>query len=331
MPELPEVERVRRSLESRIVGCTVDRVRILRRDVIATPRDPAGGFARNRSARAAERDTKPTRLTSAAMLGGATIDRLDRRGKRLAIIATDGRALDVHLGMTGAVMMLGANDPLPDHTHILWILGTTRGSPRVSHRMVFRDPRRFGGVWTCASVEDLVSRRWAALGPDALTITAPELGAGLAESRRAIKAALLDQSVLAGVGNIYADEALFLARIHPEADSATLAAPAIEKLAGAIREILGAAVAAGGSTIRDFAMPDGSAGSYQSSHAVYGRAGEPCPGCRRETLVALTVAQRTTTICPRCQGGDPHRVPRKSGQVPRGTETPVRSLLLKKR
>ena len=344
MPELPEVERVRRSLESRIVGCTVDRVRILRRDVIATPRDPAGGFARNRSARAAERDTKPTRLTSAAMLAGATIDRLDRRGKRLAIIATDGRALDVHLGMTGAVMMVGADDALPNHTHILWTMGTTgrHRATGIRHqteksrsedglRLVFRDPRRFGGVWTCASVEDLVSRRWSGLGPDALTITASELGEGLAGSRRAIKAALLDQAVLAGVGNIYADEALFLARIHPEAISSELSDPAIEALAAAIREILVAAVAAGGSTIRDFAMPDGSAGSYQSRHAVYGRAGQPCPRCRREMLVGLTVAQRSTTICPRCQGGDPHRVPRKSGQVPKGTEAPLRSLLLKKR
>ena len=247
MPELPEVERVRRSLESRIVGCTVDRVRILRRDVIATPRDPAGGFARNRSDRAAARGAKPSRLTSSAMLGGATIDRLDRRGKRLAIIAADGRALDVHLGMTGAVMMLGPDEPLPDHTHILWTLGTSRGSHRASHRMVFRDPRRFGGVWTCASVEDLISRRWATLGPDALTITAAELGARLAGSHRAIKAALLDQSVLAGVGNIYTDEALFRARIHPEADSSALSAPAIEQLAEAIRGILISAVAAGGS------------------------------------------------------------------------------------
>jgi len=340
MPELPEVEHVRRTLESIVVGRKVERVRVVRRDVIATARDPAGGFARNRSARSARRDAAPSRLAGGDLLVGTTIERIDRHGKRLAIIGANGRALDVHLGMTGMVCVVPARGTLPDHTHILWTLGTTEELdtplPAKRHplpqgervrngarehaagasgvRMVFRDPRRFGGVWICGSIDDLRARRWGELGPDALEIDGAELSARVRGSRRAIKAALLDQSVIAGVGNIYADEALFDAGIHPEAPADGLTRAHLVRLAGAIREVLGRSIDAGGSTIRDFANPEGAAGSYQEHHVVYGRGGKPCVRCRA-SLVSTSVAQRTTTFCPRCQGIGPHRVPTASGHV----------------
>jgi formamidopyrimidine-DNA glycosylase len=181
-------------------------------------------------------------------------------------------------------------------------------------RLVFRDARRFGGVWTCGSIEDLRARRWGSLGPDALTIDDTVLAERVRGIRRAIKAVVLDQSVVAGVGNIYADESLFGAGIHPQEIAGDLREAAIARLGAQIRGVLGAAVEAGGSTIRDFAGPDGASGSYQERHAVYGRAGEPCVRCG-ETLMGITVAQRTTTFCPRCQGIGPHRVPTGSGHA----------------
>jgi formamidopyrimidine-DNA glycosylase len=346
---------VRRTLEGLIVGLVVEGVRVVRRDVIATARDPAGGFARNRSERSTLRDVRPSRVTKDELLVGAVVDRIERRGKRLAIIGADGRALDVHLGMTGMVCVVPARGVLPEHAHVVWTLGEKRKAestklksggeaplpvacgdhpppaPRGEGgsvargreqgegvRMVFRDPRRFGGVWTCSSVQDLRERRWGSLGPDALAVTAAELGAALRGSQRGIKAVLLDQTVIAGVGNIYADESLFGARIHPEAVAGELGDAAVARLAEEIRAVLGAAVEAGGSTIRDYAGPEGAEGSYQDRHRVYGKAGQPCPRCRGGVLVGSMVAQRTTTFCPRCQGVLPHRVPTARGHVRRG-------------
>ena len=333
---MPEVEHVRRTLEGLIVGRVVERVRIVRRDVIATARDPAGGFARNRSERSAKRGVAPSRVTGAELLVGTRIERIERIGKRMAIIGANGRALDVHLGMTGMVCVVAARGALPDHSHIVWTIAAPemfdaphpgedadpppqggreaeRIDPR-SFRLVFRDPRRFGGVWTCGSIDDLRERRWGELGPDALTVTDAQLRARVAGSHRAIKAVVLDQSVVAGVGNIYADEALFEAGVHPESLADGLDGEAIDRLCAAIRGVLARAVDAGGSTIRDFAGPAGEAGSYQENHAVYGRAGERCVRCA-ETLRGIVVAQRTTTFCPRCQGIGPHRVPTGTGHA----------------
>lgn len=346
MPELPEVECVRRVVEARVVGRVVERVRIVRRDVIATARDPAGGFARNRSARSGQRDARPSRVTMRDLLAGCEIVRVMRRGKRLGIVGRDvedgdERALDVHLGMTGMVCVDSARGVLPKHAHVVWGLkrhqasGTGHQAERVSStphlspktvttrhgessvatslprgeagelgavRMVFRDARRFGGIWTCASVEDLLSRRWGSLGPDALGVTDAELGAAMAGSARAVKAVLLDQGAIAGVGNIYADEALFAAGVHPTREAGGLTGREVARVAAEVRRVLAEAVEGGGSTIRDFAGPEGASGSYQGRHAVYGRGGERCARCGRTRLAEITVAQRTTVYCPVCQG-----------------------------
>jgi formamidopyrimidine-DNA glycosylase len=294
MPELPEVECLRRSLEPHLVGRTVSRAVLKRRDICEV-------FAPSGRRRASPAD----------LLEGRTIARLDRRGKQLAIIADDGAVLSVHLGMTGQLLFTpspmggasGRDGRTPaitearSHVHAQWEL-TESGSP--VGRLMFRDARRFGGLWTFPSTESHLAHRWSALGPDALAITPEQLAPGLRDSRRHIKAALLDQGVLAGVGNIYADEALFRAGIRPKRLTCRLSAAEVEVLTAAIHSVLHSSIQTGGSTLRDYRDANGLAGSSQLTHAVYGRGGEACVGCGGR-LREAQVAQRTTVWCAHCQ------------------------------
>lgn len=277
MPELPEVESVRRSLERALLGRRVERVMVRRPDVVEPP--PA---------------SRRHRATREELLEGATLTGFERRGKHLALLTADGRALAAHLGMSGSLVV----EPIGPgrhqaHTHVVWTLEGGR-------RLVFRDPRRFGGLWCFGSFEDLRRCRWTDLGPDALHVRTTTLAAAFAASRRAAKAVLLDQHAIAGVGNIYADESLFAAGVHPLRPAASLGGTELGALAAAVRSVLAAAVEAGGSTIRDYVGADGSPGRAQRSHAVYGRAGLPCVRCHTP-LSSSQVVQRTTVWCPRCQ------------------------------
>lgn len=246
--------------------------------------------------------------TGRHLLRGAVVDRLERRGKQLAIVAADGRTLCVHLGMSGQLLHLprGAAPARADHIHLEWRLATPAASgsngradrPQSDGRLLFRDPRRFGGVWTFASYAELTDTRWSLLGPDAAEISPDQLGPRLERARRPIKAALLDQSVLAGLGNIYADEALHLARIAP--DRLACDVRDVAALCAAIRATLGRAIEAGGSTLRDYVDSRGESGWFQLKHAVYGRGGEPCRSCGR-ALRSGSIAQRTTVWCKSCQ------------------------------
>lgn len=277
MPELPEVETVRRGVERRAIGWRVKGVRCARRDMV----ELAPG----------QRETSlPHHL-----LEGDTLARTRRLGKQLAIIGAHGGVVCVHLGMSGS---LTVSDEVPSqdtHAHVVWSI--VRG--RETRFIVFRDPRRFGSLRTFTDIDEL-ERSWSDLGPDALAIRAPTLREGLGESRRAVKAALLDQQVLAGVGNIYADESLFRARIDPRRPCARLRPGEITALAKAIRGVLSEAVTRGGSSIRDYRNSDGEAGSFQESHRVYGRAGLPCVRCGTK-LSRIAIAQRTTVFCAHCQ------------------------------
>ncbi|MEO1277855.1 MAG: bifunctional DNA-formamidopyrimidine glycosylase/DNA-(apurinic or apyrimidinic site) lyase [Planctomycetota bacterium] len=289
MPELPEVEHLRRTLVPHLVGRSVVRATLHRRDIAVGPGDPPGGFARQRSR------VRPRRLTKAQMLQGAVIDRIDRRGKLMAIIGDDGRAIGVHLGMSGQVLWAAAGGRLStDHVHATWRLDD--GS-----RFVFRDPRRFGGVWMFASRDELPP--WQSLGPDALAITPNEFAARLHGAKRPIKAALLDQGLVAGIGNIYADEALHRAGIHPLTQASSLLPDRLERLGAAVVELLQDAVAVGGSTLRDYRAADGEPGGYQHAHRVYGRSDLECLTCGRG-LSTARIAQRTTVWCPGCQEWD---------------------------
>jgi formamidopyrimidine-DNA glycosylase len=280
MPELPEVEQVRRTLAPHLLGRRVAAVSIYRPDfILAAPAD----------------------RTPHALLEGDTITELRRLGKSLALLGSSGRVVGLHLGMTGQFLVRpGPASPAAlsstTHIHIAWHLTSPTTPPTT---IAFRDPRRFGEVRPLPSLIHL-DALWAPLGPDALTITPNELAPRLKPGKRAIKAALLDQHILAGVGNIYADEALFAARISPRKHAGRLTAADIARLCDHLRAILSRAISAGGSTLRDFVDADGTQGSYRQHHQVYGRANQPCPNCQT-TLRSALIAQRTTVWCPRCQ------------------------------
>ncbi len=283
MPELPEVESVRRGLEAVIVGLTVTRVRLMRADVVAG------------------------RRSASALLLGATIARVERHGKQLALIANrDGRAptLCFHLGMTGQLVVerAGARNSARPHEHARWTLAAGHDRERRTINMVFRDPRRFGGVWTFDSDDALRCNRWCRLGPDALGAASPDDPslARLWRSARSIKSALLEQSLIAGVGNIYADEALFRAAIRPRRRARALKPHERQALTQSLIAVLREAIEAGGSTLRDYQRVTGEPGSFQNRHRVYGRAGLACTVCG-EKLRSAVVAQRTTVWCSACQ------------------------------
>ena len=288
VPELPEVESVRRSLLPRLVGRAFLTASLRRRDVAIAPGDPPGGFPRNRRSA-----LRPKAISAADMLAGATITEIERRGKQLALIArSENRALVVQLGMTGHLELAAERqDDKMRHVHARWEFA--------GGALHFRDPRRFGALRIFRSL-DALREHWSTLGPDALSIQDEELAGALAGSDRPIKAALLDQCVLAGVGNIYADEALFLSHVHPRARTCRLRPAQVATLASMIRLVLNRAIEHGGSSIRDYTDGSGRRGSYQDRHGVYGRAGLPCLICHRKLSSGL-VAQRTTVWCATCQ------------------------------
>jgi formamidopyrimidine-DNA glycosylase len=273
MPELPEVESVRRSLRG-MIGRHVIAVDIRRYQVITGPHTPAD------------------------LLVGARIRGLERQGKELLILS-DGRALAVHLGMTGSMRHVATWGPQQDrippakHVHVRWYL---EGAGFVE----FHDPRRFGGIWTFPDSASARTARWGRLGPDAERITAPELFRRLQRTRRAIKAALLDQHQIAGLGNIYVDELLFACRIRPTVVAQRLTLAQVRGLVGVMRRLLHRAIHARGSSIRSYVDAAGRPGSYQLQHQVYGHGGQPCPRCRT-TLRSIRVGGRTSVFCPRCQ------------------------------
>ena len=278
MPELPEVENVRRSLIPHLVGHTIRSASLLRPDICTTdsghPPSPA------------------------SLLCDANIDRIERKGKQLAVIATDGRVLSIHLGMTGQVLARATPpDPSEKHVHALWTTSTNPSNPSF---ILFKDPRRFGGLWTFPSIASLHALRWSLLGPDALDAPPDAWSAALRRGHRPIKAALLDQTSVAGVGNIYADEALFRTGIRPTTSTHRLTIAAATALAANVQALLAQAVEAGGSTLRDYRNADGVAGTQQLEHHVYGRSSQTCLRCG-SPLQTAQVGQRTTVWCPKCQ------------------------------
>lgn len=288
MPELPEVEHLRRSLDPWIVGAAIESADLRRKSVVAL----AAGM--RPSSKAYEQ----------ALLVDTRIARTRRHGKQMALIGTDGRVLVVQLGMTGSVTIERGEAPRGvegRHRHVRWAI---RGPSVGQARMVFRDPRRFGGLRAFSTEADLEAS-WSALGQDALTISAEDLRIALDRTSRAVKVALLDQGIIAGVGNIYADEALFAARIHPETPAREVTRTHSVELAAHLRRILGNAVAAGGSTLRDYRDAFGQPGNAVQTHAAYGRAGLPCVRCGAE-LHGFTLGGRTTVCCPTCQPRSPH-------------------------
>ncbi|TFU26096.1 DNA-formamidopyrimidine glycosylase [Thermus tengchongensis] len=263
MPELPEVETTRRRLEALLLG---------RRFLEIRHGDP-GRY----------------RHTEKAL--GRRVEGLLRRGKFLLFPLSGGLEMVVHLGMTGGFRL----EPTP-HTRV--VLRLDQGE------VFFHDPRRFGRIWVVERGDYREIPLLSRLGPEPLSeaFRFPEFWEGLRRSAKPLKGLLLDQRLAAGVGNIYADEALFRARLSPFRRGREVNPEEAQRLFQALREVLGEAVALGGSTLSDrtYQQPDGLPGSFQARHAVYGRQGLPCPRCGTPVARAV-VAGRGTHFCPRCQ------------------------------
>jgi formamidopyrimidine-DNA glycosylase len=262
VPELPEVETVVRTVAPHLVGGRILRARF------DSPLVLRGDAAR-----------------TAARLRGRRVESVGRHGKFIVVELSGGLTLTIHLGMTGALLW---NADAGRHARAVFELD--RG------RLIYDDPRQFGRIELGAALPERAAR----LGPDALAIGAEEFAARLAARRGRIKPLLLNQAFLRGLGNIYADESLFAARIHPLAQAARLSAARSHRLHGAILRVLRAALEAGGSSVSDYVDADGRAGSFQVRHCVYGREGEPCVRCGAP-IRRIVVGQRGTHYCPRCQ------------------------------
>lgn len=269
MPELPEVQTVVTTLAPKAVGATIATVEILRPDYVT----PKGTDIR-------------------AKLVGRSIRAIHRRGKRIIFSLDSGEGFLIHLGMTGRLTLEPAGAPRVLHTHVVL---TLQGPSRERLELHLRDPRRFGRfIWLGDDLGE------SGLGPEPLTITPTRLCKVLAASRRPIKSLLLDQTRLAGLGNIYADEALFLAGIHPLSPANAISEPAARRLCRAIKQVLRKAIRHRGSTLRDYVDAEGGKGAFQLLHNVYDRAGQPCRKCGR-ALERIVLGGRSTCFCPKCQ------------------------------
>ncbi len=280
MPELPEVEHIRRRLSDRIIGLEITRVLVRRADVIRLP--------------------VPVKARSKALLRNGRVKMLHRHGKKLALEIDDGRVVEFGLGMSGALLLeqVPSIPAATTHRHVIWSLLDPCGDQPM--RLVWRDPRRFGGLRPVDSMRELRARFWSKIGPDALEIDEKTLARNLNETKRVIKTVLLDQRVLAGVGNIYADEVLHAAGLSPMRPADSLERTEIKAILRYLRRILDQAIEDGGSTIRDHQDPDGLPGGFQARHAVYGRPGGCCNRCG-ELIQSEQLGGRTTHWCSGCQ------------------------------
>jgi len=274
MPELPEVETTVRGLARYLEGERLEHVALNRPDM---------------------RFPFPVGFVQA--LAGARVTGLGRRAKYGLVHTDRGQTMVFHLGMSGRWRI--DPDELGKHDHL--VLATA------AHRFALCDPRRFGFVDLVASERLEQWPRFAAMGPEPL---GPDFDAefGPAHLRQAftgrmqaVKLLLLDQRIVAGLGNIYVCEALYRARIDPSKAAGKVSRPALERLARAIREVLGEAIEAGGSSLRDFARPDGELGYFSKRFEVYGREGEPCRRGDDGTIRRLVQGGRSTWWCPACQ------------------------------
>lgn len=272
MPELPEVETVRRMLAPALEGRTLDRVEIAD-PRLTRPEDP---------------------VAVAAELEGERVALVDRRGKYLIVRFESGRALLVHLRMTGS--FLHAAGELPADPHRRAVVRLDDGSD-----VAYRDVRRFG-TWLLLEPEEVEAYIDERVGREPLAdaYKAKHLAERLEGRKAPIKAAILDQRTVAGVGNIYADEALWRARIHPLTPAQALDPHQVAALYRAIREALRAGIRRQGSTLRDYRLPDGGEGGAQHEFRVYGRGGDPCERCGTP-IDKIRVAGRGTWYCPACQ------------------------------
>ena len=266
MPELPEVQTVVTTLSPRLVGGTFRRVVHLRADIV-----------------------RPCGFDLATALTRRTVSAITRRGKRIVIALDDGNAFYFHLGMTGQLTIAAPAAAVEPHTHFIADLTDQT-------QLRFRDPRRFGGIFWLGTDPSRDDR----MGPEPLTMTPTQLAAKLSATTRAVKNALMDQCVVAGLGNIYVDESLFASGIHPLKRADRLEADEVARLNKAIKAVLKRAIRHRGSSLRDYVDADGAPGGFQNLHRVYAREGKPCATCRTP-IKRVVLGGRSTHWCPTCQ------------------------------
>jgi formamidopyrimidine-DNA glycosylase len=276
MPELPEVETVRRGLALRLEGRRVRRLTLNRPDL----RIPMPPDLRER-------------------VEGRRVERLGRRAKYILLHLEDGGVVIAHLGMSGRLVLSepGAAPPADPHDHVVFTLedGT---------ELRFNDARRFGMLDYVSEKELAQHKLFVHLGPEPLgnEFSGPALAAKLAGKATPIKAALLDQRIVAGLGNIYVSESLYYAGLSPRRLAATVIGPRAERLAQSIRDVLERAIAAGGSSLRDYVQASGELGYFQHHWAVYGKEGERCPDCDcRHGIRRIVQSGRSTFYCGKRQ------------------------------
>jgi len=272
MPELPEVETVVRGLRPHLVGRTIVRVEQRRPDL---------------------REKFPARFS--ARLEGQRVDSVERRAKYILVRLADGNVLVIHLGMTGQLVIGAKPNAIGLHDHVIITLDDGRV-------LRFNDVRRFGLMDIVPAAELTTHKRFRGIGPEPLTreFSGTTLEAAFKGRKGPIKAALLDQRNVAGIGNIYACEALYLARISPRRRTGTVRQERATSLAKAIRIVLEKAVAAGGSSARDYVNANGEQGYFQTEWVVYDQEGRPCPSCRAP-IKRIVQSGRSTFYCAKCQ------------------------------
>lgn len=271
MPELPEVETVKRTLVPHLLGRKFAGVEIYQPGVIAFP-DPE---------------------SFAALLAGKTIEDLDRRGKYLLFRLAAGYCLVAHLRMTGRLVLTAAASPAAAHTHVIFSLDN-------GAHLHWVDTRRFGRLYLAKEEEIAKVAGMQKLGPEPLEIGVDALAAICSGRQRPIKQVLLDQQLLAGIGNIYADEMLFRAGLHPGRPAGSLTAVELACLHRAMQSVLQQAIANQGTSIRDYVDGSGRPGSNQNYLQVYGRTGQACDRCGRP-LERVKIGGRSTHFCSCCQ------------------------------
>lgn len=271
MPELPEVETVAADLRDQLIGLRFTGAQVNWPRTLAHP--------------------GPESLSTG--ISGREVTSISRRGKYLLIGLDNDFTLIIHLRMTGRLAVVPEGDPALCAAHVRALFGLDGG-----RYLVFSDARKFGRIWLVNDPAGVVGK----LGPEPLAwdFTAADLAGRLKGRRTAIKALLLDQTVVAGVGNIYADEALFLARIHPRRSGASLREEEIDRLHDALRAVLDEAIGQRGTMLRDYRTPYGPDGAYQERLRVYRQTGLPCPRCGAP-IERIRLTQRSTHFCPRCQ------------------------------
>lgn len=273
MPELPEVENVVRDLRPRLCGKLIKEVEVTHHGIIVGPKNSFSRLLRNKK-----------------------IKDLSRKGKCIVFDLSNGYELNIHLGMTGQLLYRQKGRVIDRHTRMVFYLNDN------IHELRFTDMRLFGWVSLRRPGENK-NAYLDNLGPDALTVDLKGFKTCLSNRTGTVKGLLLDQHIISGLGNIYTDESLYRAGIHPQRKVSTLTEQEIKILHKTIRQVLEKAIVCGGSTVRTYRLPDGKEGEFQRQHRVYQRQGRPCPRCKTP-IVRIKVAGRGTYFCPKCQSGN---------------------------